>query len=212
MNQLAFQGCTNLTGLRKTNPNNKLCCHRISQGAFYGCGRLTSLEFDESDITSIGTNAFNGGCGLLTTSSFNNILSNNLSTIGTSAFQGCASITTVDLSKTAVTSIGQLAFASCGSLTTLKLPSAMFAEGNSATIGDRSFAASNNLNAIYIPSGAKAIPASSNANAFSTSTNGCIYYYDGDKNVAESFMNFFDGLKSDWEVELAETARSFWMV
>ena len=81
------------------------------------------------NITNIGNNAFQG-CSSLTTVE----LPDSLTNIGQDAFDGCTSLTTVELPDS-LTSIGNFAFWGCSSLTTVELPDSLTSIGNSAFDG-----------------------------------------------------------------------------
>jgi hypothetical protein len=123
--------------------------------------------------SSIGTYAF-VGCSSLTSLDLSG-LATSLTSITSYAFSDCAAITTIDLSNTKVSSISSRAFQNCAGLTTLKLPPAMFAEENSASIGTYAFRNCARLSNIYIPYDAAKLPNTYNSNAFNNcSTSGTI--------------------------------------
>ena len=72
---------------------------------------ITSIENDE--VTNIGSNAFQS-CGALTSVSFPRVTG-----IGSNVFQSCSNLTSVSFPK--VTNIGSSVFHSCGSLTSVIL-------------------------------------------------------------------------------------------
>jgi hypothetical protein len=127
-----FDSCKALTTVDFSNCTN---LSSIADYAFNGCDNLSFVVIPDS-IASINDYAFNG-CNNLSSINLSSLTA--LKSIGYNAFQGCA-LTTVDLSCcTNLTTIDHYAFYSCYSLTALKLPPAMFAANNDATIGSRAF-------------------------------------------------------------------------
>lgn len=84
-----------------------------------------------SSVTSIGTTAFRG-CTSLTTVDFAEV--STLETIGNSAFMGCSGLTSITIPNS-VKSIGQSAFRDCTSLTTITIPNSVTSLGNQAFNG-----------------------------------------------------------------------------
>lgn len=92
------------------------CVESINNRAFSYPKALLSVDMSNSNITTIGDNAFSpywvpGEYGVLTAVTFSPMLT----TIGEAAFRWCKTIRTFDLPNT-VTSIGQYAFSDCTSL------------------------------------------------------------------------------------------------
>lgn len=85
----------------------------IGENAFNNCTSLTSVDFP--NVTSIGENAFNECYGLKT------VRFPNVTKIASSGFSDCRTLTTVDLPN--VTSIGATSFLYCECLTTLVIRS-----------------------------------------------------------------------------------------
>ena len=94
----AFNGCTNLTGI--TIPDSVT---NIDRRAFSGCTNLTSITIPNG-VTSIEFSTFSG-CISLT----NVTLSDSVTSIDRGAFKNCASLKNVTIPDS-VTSIGDLAF------------------------------------------------------------------------------------------------------
>jgi len=97
---------------------------------------ITSVIAPKS-VTSIGTYAF-AGCGSLTSVSLPSVTS-----IGGNAFANCGNLTSVSFPS--VTSIGDYAFAGCGSLTSVSLPLV-------TSISNSAFNSCVNLTSVYFPS------------------------------------------------------------
>ena len=167
----AFSGCTGLTSI--TIPDSVTT---IGGSAFYGCSSLTSITLG-SGVTSIGDNAFYGCTSLtsITVDSQNQIyydgggncivisngnelilgcknttIPNTVTSIGSSAFSGCSSLTSITI-PSGVTSIGSYAFDGCSGLTSITIP-------NTVTfIGNYAFSGCSSLTSITIPSGVTSI-------------------------------------------------------
>ena len=90
-------------------------------------------------FTSIGTEAFSG-CSSLTSV----IIDNTVQSIGEEAFSGCGSLTSVNLG-TSVKSIGREAFYACGNLKSITLPTSV------TTISQQAFLLCSGLTEITIP-------------------------------------------------------------
>ena len=119
---------------------------------FQKCTSLESIDMSETKVTAIPLNAFSD-CTALTTVSFPSALvtlngsafSNTgittievpatVKTIGNYVFDGCKSLTSVDLSKTAITNIAYWAFRNCSKLTSVLLPKNITIIGNYAFQG-----------------------------------------------------------------------------
>ena len=81
------------------------------------------------------------------------ILGSGITSIGTSAFQTCSSLTTITL-PSSLTSIGKSAFQNCYSLTSITLPSSL------TSIGTSAFNSCSSLTSITLPSSLTSIDAS----------------------------------------------------
>ena len=123
----------------------------IGEGAFRGCGSLTTIEIPNS-VTIIGNYAF-AWCFILTTID----IPNSVTIIGELAFCECHDLSSVDISNSVIT-IGEGAFSGCSSLTSIDIP-------NSVTfIGNNAFAYSK-LSHIAVASGNQYYDSRNNCNA-----------------------------------------------
>ncbi len=128
----AFQGCTMLLRLEITQT-----LVEIEKDAFKGCSSLESVN-GKSGLKHIGDGTFSG-CILLKTIT----LSRGLLSIGSEAFLNCA-LRSVTIPGT-VTSIGVSAFAGCASLEDLTIRYGV------STISERMFAGCTSLRSVFIP-------------------------------------------------------------
>ena len=115
----------------------------------------STVEYNSTKyiVTSIGDNAFNG-CTSLTSID----IPSSVTSIGRWAFRFCTSLTTVDI-PSSVTSIGDQAFYCCYSLTSIDIPSSV------TSIGDQVFSGCDSLTSINV----------SNSNANYYSIDGVLY-------------------------------------
>lgn len=138
----AFNGSkvTEVTFENGSNTSTKLCIGSQStiegeggafngtsyQGAFQGDDTITSITLPSNREVWIGGNAFNG-CSSLTTLNLG-----HTKNIGDSAFSGCTGLTTLTLPET-LTSLGNYAFSSCSGLKgELKIPKSLNEVGQNA--------------------------------------------------------------------------------
>ena len=115
----------------------------IGDGAFGGCGRLTSVTIPSS-VTSIGGGAF-GGCASLTSVT----IPSSVTSIGDAAFYNCNNLTSITI-PSSITSIGNGVFGECWMLTSIEIPEGV------TSIGDGAFSNSR-LTSITIPAGVTSI-------------------------------------------------------
>ncbi len=158
----AFAECTSLTSVTIGDSVTE-----IGDSAFYECSNLTSVTIPDS-VTTIGGGAF-AGCSSLqefngkfasedgryliidgTLNSFapagliEYAISDSVTTIGSSAFSGCSSLTSVTIPDS-VTTIGDWAFSSCTNLTSVTIPDSV------TTIGSYAFNYCSSLTNVTIP-------------------------------------------------------------
>ena len=171
----AFQYCSSLTAI--TIPESVTS---IGVCAFSSCSSLTAITLPEG-VTSIGSSAFEGCSGLtaivvaegnevydsrgdcnaiietasnvLIAGCSTTIIPESVTSIGSSAFSGCTSLTAINIPES-VTSIGGCAFYECSSLTAINIPESV------TSIGSGAFYGCNNLTSITLPESVTSIGSS----------------------------------------------------
>ena len=121
---------------------------KIGAYAFYGCGALTTVIFEEnSRLTSIGESAFSG-CSQLQAIE----IPNSVTSMGNGAFSGCSQLQAIEIPNS-VTSMGRSAFSSCSALTTV-----IFEEnGQLTSIEDTVFNSCTQLQTLELPNSVTSI-------------------------------------------------------
>lgn len=118
---------------------NHLTKADVGEKAFYNCTRLNNVSF-ASAISNIGNYAF-------ANTDLESFASKSLLTMGVSAFEGCASLKSVDLSESvSLKAIPQSSFMNCESLETVKLASSI------RSIESGAFLACKSLKDVQLPS------------------------------------------------------------
>ena len=153
----AFQNCVSLKSV--TIPAK---VRTIGQSAFAGCSALHTVVFaDGSRVTSIPASVFDGATSLASVNLPSSITSvgdyafrntaitavslKSVTSIGTEAFYGCASLKTAEVSGK-LSTIGAKAFAGCSALESINLTTGL------KTIGEMAFADCVSLKSINLPS------------------------------------------------------------
>ena len=144
--ECAFSSCSSLTSVTVGNGVTT-----IGSYAFSGCSSLTSvyitdiaawcgIEFSSSsNPLSYAKNLYVGG-----TLVKDLVIPDSVTTIGSSAFESCDSLTSVTIGNS-VTTIGNSAFSSCASLTSVVIPDSV------TTIGNYAFYWCTSLTSVVIP-------------------------------------------------------------
>ncbi len=134
--QYAFTDCNNLTGI--TIPEKVTS---IEDYAFANCTNLTSINFNNSQLTSIGNYAFTN-CNSLTSIT----IPEKVTSIGDYTFASCINLTNVLYEENSqLTSIGKYAFSRCYKLKNFTIPNEVTSIGNGA------FSLCMKLTSIIIP-------------------------------------------------------------
>ena len=168
----AFSGCSSLANVNIPNSVTT-----IGNSAFSGCSSLVSVNIPDS-VTSIGNGAFSGCNGLtnitvesgnpyfdsrnncnaiietatnkLICGCHNTIIPNSITTIGVTAYKGCATLKDIIIPNS-VTSIEQGAFMDCSGLTSISIPNSV------TSIETNAFYGCSRLACIIIPNSVNTI-------------------------------------------------------
>ena len=128
----AFRGCDNLKSI--TIP---AYVNEIGEGAFYECGLLESVTFEEGRLDKIAKATFMDCESLV-----NVTIPGSIKVLGQGAFFSCAKLETVTLAE-GVAEVGAQAFEHCDKLATVNLASTVTYVGNKAIIKGDALSAVN---------------------------------------------------------------------
>ena len=119
----AFSGCKDLVSI--TIPKN---ITSIASGAFSGCSALASIMVESGHQYYDSRNDCNAiiekSSNILIAGCKNTIIPNNVTSIGSFAFDGCSSLPSITIPNS-VTSIGRYAFSGCSGLTSVTIPNSV---------------------------------------------------------------------------------------
>lgn len=193
----AFDGCSKLTGITYYNSatNNDYAPSKdlhigvtsIGEEAFRNCSSIPSIVIDDVSITTIPYGTFEG-CSSVTVVD----ISNSVKTIGNNAFRNCTSLTSVTISDNVtsigtLTSIGNNAFDGCSGLKTIRIPDGV------TSIGSNAFNECANLESVVIENSTTKLAYNGNAfNGIASSAKlyvpfALLYDYKSDTNYTNTF-------------------------
>ena len=126
--EYAFKGCSSLTSI-----SIPASVTNIESWAFYNCSSLTSITVASGNPVyhSAGNCIIETNSKTLIAGCKNSIISTDVTSIGAWAFEGCSSLTSIEIPDS-VTSIGQGAFSGCFNLIRITIPNSVTSIGNSA--------------------------------------------------------------------------------
>ena len=146
----AFDGCSSLTAITVSDANTEyksidgVVYSKDSKTLIYCPAGKTGEFIIPEGVTSIGSSAFEGCSGLTSV-----VIPEGVTSIGGSAFYGCSGLTSVVIPNS-VTSIGDWAFNYCG-LTSVTIPNSV------TSIGDYAFFGCSGLTSVVIPNSVTSI-------------------------------------------------------
>ena len=182
----AFEYCTSLTSITVDSGNAN---YLSKEGVLFNKTKTVLIQYPignsrptydiPNSVTSIGSSAFYG-CKSLTSVK----IPNSVTSLGSSAFEYCTSLTSVTIGNS-VTSIGDSAFWGCSSLTSVTIPNSV------TSIGDCAFEYCTSLTSVTIPDSVTSI----GEGAFEECESLTDVYYSGSQdqwnNISIGINNWF---------------------